>query len=174
MFTTLCFVLSTAFATPVDLSDFAPSPGMGEPGGGGRERPGDGERLMKHFSKISDRLALSAEQKAAIEKLYFDNKSAGIDLKARSEKARLELERLMHADAVDEKAALKAFDAAADAEVEVRRNDLKLMLGIRKTLTADQWKQLDAMRDEARDQRRERKAGGPEGGPGGPGGPPEE
>lgn len=171
MFTTLILCLSTAFASPPD-DDFAPGPPDMEERGG-RDPGKDGEKFMKHFSEISERLGLSADQKAAIEKLYFDNKTTGIDLKAKSAKARLEMERLMMADTLDEKAALKAYDAAAAAEVDVRRNELKLLLGIRKTLTVEQWKQLSAMRDEARDARRDRrKERRGEGGEGGEGGPP--
>ncbi len=154
MLTILFLCLSTAFASPFE--PLPPGgPDQGEHGGGGRGN--EGEKLMKNFSKLSERLGLSAEQKTAVEKLYFDNKAAGIDLKAKSDKARLEMERLMMAPTVDEKSAIKAFDAAAGAEVDVRRNDLKLMLGIRKTLTAEQWSQLDSMRDEAKGERRERR-----------------
>ena len=172
MLTILFLCFSTAFASPFEL--LTPGgPDHGDQGGGGRAGGGagsEGEKLMKNFSKLSERLGLSPEQKAAIEKLYFDNKAAGIDLKARSEKVRLEMKRLMMAPAVDEKAAITAFDAAATAVVDVRRNDLKLMLGIRKTLTAEQWTKLDSMRDEAKGQRRERREGkrdgrgGPDGG----------
>ncbi|MSQ00933.1 MAG: periplasmic heavy metal sensor [Myxococcales bacterium] len=156
MLTILFLCLSTAIASPFEPHPPG-APDLGDNSGGGRHGDDRGENLMKNFSKLSERLGISAEQKAAIEKLYFDNKTAGIDLKAKSDKARLDMERVMMAPTVDEKAALKAFDAAGSAEIEVRRNDLKLMLGIRKTLTAEQWTQLDSMRDAAKENRRERR-----------------
>ena len=136
MLTTLCLVLSTAFASPPEPPP-PPGPPDSEERGGGRSRADDGARLMKHFPEIAQRIGLNDDQKASVEKLYYDSKSTGIDLQAKSDKARLELERLMMGATVDEKAAMKAFDAAAGAETEVRRNDLKLMLGLRKILTAD-------------------------------------
>lgn len=159
MLTLLVLLQSAAFAAPAEPPQ-PPQPPGGEHGqrGGGREESAD--RLMKHFPEIAKRLGLSAEQKAAVEKLYYDNKLAGIDLKAKGEKARLELEHLMLSDTVDEKAALKAFETAAAAETDVRRNDLKLMLGIRKQLTAEQWSSLRAMRDERRGDRKDKRDGG--------------
>lgn len=155
MITTLCLLASTTFAAPTEAPRPPEPPSSGEHGnrGGGREE--SAERLMKHFPEIATRIGLSSEQKAAVEKLYYESKVTGIDLKAKGEKARLELERLMLAETVDEKGAMKAFEAAAAAETEVRRNDLKLLLGIRKQLTAEQWTALRAMRDERRGERKE-------------------
>jgi Spy/CpxP family protein refolding chaperone len=118
-------------------------------------RGNDGARLMRHFPEIADRLGLSDAQRDAIEQSYYDNKATGIDLEARAEKARLELQRQMVASTLDEKAVLKAFDAVAAAEVETHRNDLRLLLAIRKQLTPEQWKQLTSMREQMRSMRRE-------------------
>lgn len=158
MLTLLC-LLTTAFAAPPEPPQ-PPQPPAAERGQRGGPREESADRLMKHFPEIAQRIGLSAEQKAAVEKLYYDNKLAGIDLKAKGEKARLELEHLMLGDTVDEKAALKAFETAAAAETDVRRNDLKLMLGIRKQLTAEQWSSLRAMRDERRGDRKDKREGG--------------
>jgi len=157
MLTILCLLASTAFAgSPSEPPTPSEPPSQQRGGGrGGGEESAD--RLMKNFPEIAKRIGLSTEQKASIEKLYYENKSAGIDLKAKGEKGRLELERLMLADTVDEKAVMKAFDTAALAETEVRKNDLKLMLGIRKQLTAEQWSSLRSMRDEVRGERREKR-----------------
>jgi Spy/CpxP family protein refolding chaperone len=160
MITALALFVSAALAAPPTPPEPPEPPSSGERGGRMSGRDDDAERLMKHFPEIAERLGLSAEQKTAVEKLYYDSKSTGIDLKAKGEKSRLELERLMLGDTLDEKAVLKAFEAAAVAETAVRRNDLKLMLGIRKQLTAEQWAGLRAMRDERRGGKRGR--GGPE------------
>lgn len=130
-------------------------------------RGGNGARLMRHLPEIAERLGLNEQQRDAIEALWYENRAAGIDLEARSDKAMLELHRLMMADTLDEKAVTKAFDAVAAAETEERRNDLKMLMGLRKQLTAQQWQSLCAMKrggrgghgehDEERDERRERK-----------------
>ncbi len=161
MLTTLILLFHTALAAPEPPPP--PGPPDTEERGGGHGRGHDdadgGERLMKHFAAISKKLGLNAEQKASVEKLYYDSKSTGIDLQAKSDKARLELERLMMGDTVDEKVAMKAFDAASSAEVEVRRNDLKLMLGLRKILTVEQWAQLKEMRESGKEERHGRRGG---------------
>jgi Spy/CpxP family protein refolding chaperone len=158
MLTILCFALHSALAAPPDAPPPPPGPPDTEEHGGGRggrehDRGEESDRLMKHFPEIAKKLGLNADQKASVEKLYYDSKSTGIDLQAKSDKARLELERVMMADTLDEKTALKDFEAAAAAETEVRRNDLKLMLGLRKILTPEQWTALKELREEKRERR---------------------
>jgi Spy/CpxP family protein refolding chaperone len=158
----LALLLSFSFAYAGDHDDDDDHGGMMTGMHDGRGR--DGARLMRRLPEISERLGLNEQQRDAIEALWYETRAAGIDLEARSEKARLELHRLMTADTLDEKAVSKAFDALAAAETDERRNDLKMLLGVRKSLTAQQWQSLCAMKrgghgdhDEERGERRERK-----------------
>ncbi len=162
MLTTLCLFTSIAFATPPEPPQPPSQPPASERGARGGAREESAERIMKHFPEIAAKIGMSSEQKSAVEKLYYESKLVGIDMKAKGEKARLELERVLLADAIDEKAALKAFETAAVAETDVRRNDLKLMLGIRKQLTAEQWTALRSLRDDRRGERQDDRHGGGE------------
>ncbi len=155
---TILFALGTAVA-----GSPPPPPPTGEetPAEG---RAGDDDRMMRHWSEIADKLALDEAQRTSVEKLYFDSRTARVDISAREEKARLELERLMMDPASDEKSILKAFDTQSAAEADLRKNRLMLHLGLRKVLTPDQWKQLASMRDERREGRDARRGRRPPGG----------
>lgn len=164
MLVALVLALSTAFASPDEDDDRGMSGMSGMPGMHGgmasdgfalRGRANDGARLVRHLPELAKALGLSDAQRDAIEQAYYDNKANGIDLEAKAEKARLELQRQLMAATLDEKAMLKAFDAVAAAEVETHRNDLRLLLAVRKQLTPDQWKQLTGMREQMRSMRRE-------------------
>jgi Spy/CpxP family protein refolding chaperone len=87
----------------------------------------------------------------------YSANTAKIDLEARVEKARLEVRHLLAAEPLDEKAVLKATDALSAAEGELRRNRVQLVLAVRKSLTADQWTELVAIRQERKASRREAK-----------------
>lgn len=153
MLSLILFAATSALAAPPTPPQPPSPPNMEERGGGD-----ESDKLMKHFPEIAERLGLTADQRTKVETLYYENKLAGIDLKAKSERARLELQRGMLATTdYDEKAVLKSFESAAAAETEVKRNELKLMLSLRKVLTAEQWAQLKDMREERREGRRERR-----------------
>lgn len=161
MHTVLVLLLGTALAG-------SPPPPPPADGGASEARGGDDDRMMRHWSEIADQLALDDKQRADVEKLYYDSRTARVDISAREEKARLELERLMMDPASEEKAILKAFDAQSAAETDLRKNRLMLHLGLRKVLTPEQWTQLASMREarregrEGRDGRRGRRPPGNE------------
>jgi len=151
----LLFALFTAAAAPPTPP--APPPPPGEDGyaadedddfgGGGHD---DGDRLARHFPEVAERLGLSADQKKKVEDLFYASHQARIDIKARKAKAALEVKRLMGAEKLDEKALAKAIDTLIAAEGDLRRNQMGLLIEIRKVLTPAQWEQLAAMREEGR------------------------
>jgi Spy/CpxP family protein refolding chaperone len=66
----------------------------------------------------------------------------------------------MAADTPDEPKILAQIDKIAQARAELEKANARFLLGIRRVLTQDQWKKLQAERPR------------PEGGPGGPPNPP--
>ena len=89
------------------------------------------------------------------------------------------MEPLMKADQPDEGQILSQIDRVAQARAELEKANARMLLGIRKQLTPEQWKQTEAEREA---HRAEHGPGGPghgdfhKGGPGGgpgaaPGGP---
>ncbi len=106
------------------------------------------------FAEIAAELELTEAQRKQVTDAVYAANTAKVDLDARAEKARLELRHLLGADTVDEKAVLKAVDTLSAAEAELRRNRVQLVLSIRKALTAEQWRELAAIRQERRSDRR--------------------
>lgn len=140
------------------------SQGMNAGTSQGGESGGDESDMMQHWVEIADQLKLDEKQRSDLEKLYYDSRMARADLQAKQEKAKLELERQMLSSTYDEKACTKAFEAQLAADAELKRNRFLLQTGLRKLLTAEQWKQLSTIRTERRQE-----SGGRMGGEGGPG-----
>ncbi len=109
------------------------------------------------FEEIAAQLELSAAQRKTVTDAVYTANTAKIDLEARVEKARLDVRHLLAAEPLDEKAVLKATDTLSAAEGELRRNRVQLVLAVRKALTADQWTELVAIRQERKASRREAK-----------------
>ena len=85
-----------------------------------------------------------------------------MDLNATLQKDEMILEPLMSSEAPEETKILAQIDKVAQGRAELEKANARFLLGIRRVLTPEQWKKLQAERPGQ---------GGPRG-PGGPGGPP--
>ena len=98
-----------------------------------------------------------------------------IDLQANLQKAELAMEPLMSADTPNDAAITAQIDKVVQARGDLERANARFLLAVRDKLTADQWKQVRAFREEGGmrgEQRQEWRHDGrrPDGqGPGGPG-----
>ena len=119
----------------------------------------------RKFDAVADRLKLSPELRTKVQDAVYKSSGAALEIKARIDRAELDLKHLMGQASFEDKAVLKAVDALNGAEAELRKNRVQLMLDVRKLLTPDQWKELLRARAEQRERRRDR-----EDGPGGMGG----
>ena len=124
----------------------------------------------RKFDAVADRLKLSPELRTKVQDAVYKSSGAALEIKARIDRAELDLKHLMAQSSFDDKAVLKAVDALNSAEAELRKNRVQLMLDVRKLLTPDQWKELLAARAEQRERRRDRDDRPGKGGPGGMGG----
>lgn len=124
----------------------------------------DGDPMDGDFDTIAEEIGATPEQRKKIEDAFYAAHQERIDLKAKKAKSGLELKRLLHAATLDEKAVGKATDALVSAESELRRNQIELMVQLRKVLTAEQWAELEKLRREGK--RGERRGGGHGGGHG--------
>ena len=93
-----------------------------------------------------------------------------VDLQASLKKAELGMEPLMKADTPDQAAILAQIDKVAQARAELEKANARFLLALRAKLTPDQWKQLQAMRQNHMDRGRDGDRGQQRGG-WGPGGP---
>jgi Spy/CpxP family protein refolding chaperone len=120
-------------------------------------------------------------QRKAMDDIYQQHRLTLVDLHASLEKQELAMEPLIKADQPDEGQVLAQIDRVAQARAELEKANARMLLGIRKQLTPEQWKQMEADREARRaehgpghgDFRRGGPgAGGPSAGgppPGGPG-----
>ena len=98
---------------------------------------------------VMERLGLSPDQRRRIETIRQDHRLKQIDLRASAEKARVTLEPLVGAEQPDEGRILSQMDRVSQAENELRKDEMRQQLEIRKVLTPDQWRRLQ---DERRNQ----------------------
>jgi Spy/CpxP family protein refolding chaperone len=150
-----------------------PGGGMGPGPGFGEHRPpmerafgpgGDHGRWWNN-PKVVERLKLTDEQRKAFDGILLAHREKLIDLRANVEKAELEMEPLMSADPPNEAGILAQIDKVAQARAELEKANARFLLAIRKKLTPEQWKQMEAFRashDEERGgwQRGDRERGG--------------
>lgn len=111
------------------------------------------------LEEMSDLVGLSPDQKAKVEEIAYRHQQAGVDIRARMEKAKLDLKQQLDAPNTDEKAAYKALEALEAAHRDGGREKLAMALEMKKVLTPEQWQQAQDLREERRDGMRERMHG---------------
>src|SRR5690349_18966332 len=148
------------------------APGRRDPGGpggpGGTLHVGPPGRWWDdpHFVK---RLGLSTGQQRKMDDIFNTNRLKLIDQFAALQKQEAIMEPLVSADPPDEAKLLAQIDRVAQARAELEKANARMLLGIRRQLTHEQWLTLEADRPPMHGPRRP-----PEGGPGPDGeGPPD-
>jgi Spy/CpxP family protein refolding chaperone len=105
-----------------------------------------------------DKFKLTETQRKAMDDIYQQHRLTLVDLHATLEKAELAMEPMMQEDQPDEGKILSQIDRVAQARAELEKANARMLLDIRKQLTPEQWKLMQADRAARRN------------GPGGPGG----
>ncbi len=132
------------------------------PARGGRDRqPGPGGRWW-NSPEMVQKIGINSEQQKKMDDIFQANRLKLVDLNATLQKDEMILEPLMSSDAPEETKILAQIDKVAQGRAELEKANARFLLGIRRVLTPEQWKKLQAERPGQ---------GGPRG-PGGPGGPP--
>jgi periplasmic protein CpxP/Spy len=121
--------------------------------------------------QTAEKYKLSDSQRKAMDDIYQQHRVTLVDLHGTLEKAELAMEPMMRADQPDESKILAQIDQVAQARAELEKANARMLFEIRRQLTPEQWKQIQADRAA----RPEHGPGpmGHEGGPrwhGGPGG----
>jgi periplasmic protein CpxP/Spy len=108
------------------------------------------------------KLQLTPEQQKKMDEIFQQSRLNLIDLMANVRKQEVIMEPLLSADQPDESKVTAQIDKVAQARAELEKANARMLLGLRRVLTLEQWKKL-----QVEDQQRH----GPERqGPGGPGG----
>jgi len=125
-----------------------------------------------------EKLKLSDEQRKAMDAILLEHREKLIDLHANLEKAEVVLEPMMRDDQPNETQILAQIDKVAQARADLEKANARFLLAIRAKLTPEQWKTLQAERQQHREWGHggmERHMGPPpmgmRGGPAGPQGP---
>lgn len=105
-----------------------------------------------HNPEMSQKLGLSADQQKKMDDVFQQYRLKLIDLSASLQKEEAVLEPLMEAPQGDEAKTVAQIDRVAQARAELEKANAKMLLGVRRVLTQDQWKKLQVQ-------------GGPERGP---------
>ena len=95
-----------------------------------------------------ERLKLTDDQRKAMDGIMLEHREKLIDLKANLEKAELAMQPLMSADIPNDSAILAQIDKVVQARGDLERANSRFLLAIRDKLTPDQWKQVQAFREE--------------------------
>ncbi|HUV68822.1 MAG TPA: Spy/CpxP family protein refolding chaperone [Terracidiphilus sp.] len=112
-----------------------------------------GRRSWWNNPRIVERLKLTDDQRKAMDGIMQQHRVKLIDLHANLDKAELAMQPLMSADTPDDAAITAQIDKIIQARGDLERANSLFLLAIRDKLTPDQWKQVQAFRDN-RDMRR--------------------
>jgi Spy/CpxP family protein refolding chaperone len=149
------------FAGAVALAQQPPAPqqppqppqqrlGRGPGMGGGRGMAGQGgpmERGMGRWWKnpeMVEKLGVTADQQKKMDDIFQQHRLKLIDLTASVEREEVTLQPMMEADQPDEARIVAQIDKVAQARAELEKANARMLLGIRRILTPDQWKKLQA------------------------------
>jgi protein CpxP len=125
-------------------------PGMGPPPMEGRRPPMERAfHLGPHGRwwnnpELAQKLGLTADQQKKMEAVFEQSRPGLMDLSASVRKEESGMEPLLAADQPDEGKILAQIDRVAQARAELEKANGRMLLGLRRLLTADQWKTLQA------------------------------
>jgi Spy/CpxP family protein refolding chaperone len=104
--------------------------------------PGLPDRWWKNQATAQS-LGLTSDQQKKMDDTFQQYRLKLIDLNAALEKEEVTLEPLMAAQPLDESKTAAQIDRVAQARAELEKANGRMLLGIRKQLTADQWSKLN-------------------------------
>ena len=95
--------------------------------------------------RLAQEIGLTDDQKKKMDDIFEQHRLQLVDLNATLEKDEILLHPMLQADQLDEQKVLSQIDAIAQARAELEKANARMLFGIRKVLTPDQWKKLQAM-----------------------------
>jgi periplasmic protein CpxP/Spy len=117
----------------------------------------------------AQKLSLTPDQQKKMEAVFEQSRPGLMDLSSSLRKEETAMEPLLAADQPDEGKILAQIDRVAQARAELEKANARMLLGLRRVLTPDQWKTLQA--DAPKGEPRRYPRFGPMPGPGGDPGP---
>lgn len=105
------------------------------------------ERGMGRWWKnpeMVEKLGVTADQQKKMDDIFQQHRLKLIDVTAAVEREEVTLQPMMEADQPDEARIVAQIDKVAQARAELEKANARMLLGIRRVLTPDQWKKLQA------------------------------
>jgi periplasmic protein CpxP/Spy len=90
------------------------------------------------------KLSLTSDQQKKMEAVFEQSRPSLMDLSAGVRKEEMAMEPLLSADQPDEGKILAQIDRIAQARAELEKTNARMLLGLRRVLTPEQWKTLQA------------------------------
>jgi len=106
---------------------------------------------------VARELQLSADQTAALEKIFARSKPKLIDLRADLEKKQFEYEQAMQAEPADRKTVEAKIESRETARSALQKELAMMELDMKQVLTPEQRERLSRLREAARQTMRERR-----------------
>lgn len=94
--------------------------------------------------EFAAQLGLTADQQKRMEAVFQQNRPTLIDLNAAVQKEEAKMEPLLSIDQPDESLVLAQVDRIAQARAALEKANARMLLGLRRVLTVEQWKKLEA------------------------------
>ena len=94
------------------------------------------------------KLGLTTDQQKKMDAVFEQSRPALMDLLGTVRKEEMSMDPLLAADSPDETKVVAQIDRIAQARAQLEKANARMLLGLRRLLTPDQWKTLQA--DEAK------------------------
>ncbi|MGC2162080.1 MAG: Spy/CpxP family protein refolding chaperone [Silvibacterium sp.] len=95
--------------------------------------------------RMAQQIGLTDDQKKQMDDIFLRHRLQLIDLNATLQKDEILLRPMLGADQLDEAKVLSQIDAIAQARADLEKANARMLFGIRKVLTQDQWKKLQTI-----------------------------
>ncbi len=113
--------------------------------------------------EFAQKLGLTTDQLKRMEAVFEQSRPSLMEMLTAALKEEMAMEPLLAADQPDEGKVLAQIDRVAQARAQLEKANARMLLGLRRILTSDQWKTL-----QAEEPHNHRPRLGPMEGPGGP------
>ena len=97
------------------------------------------------FPEVASQLGLSSAQTSVVQEIVYRSDLERVEIRARRDRAELQLRQLLAAPTVDEAAVRAALLALNSAEADLRSNRVELVIALRKNLSPAQWEALRSL-----------------------------
>lgn len=99
-----------------------------------------------HDPRMVQKLALTADQQRKMDDIFQQHRLRLIDLNAALQREEAIMEPLVEAEQPDETKIVAQIDRVAQSRAELEKSNARMLLGIRRVLTPEQWKKLQTDR----------------------------